>query len=379
MRSPSRWARCATGRRASASRCRAARCRSCWCSSATTRHVGERWAALGPLLEELGSQTKGAAWKPIEEVAELRAKNGAVRGGVADGRPSLERVEQACEAILALSGTTNGRLAVEGFRSMEARTGVPLADLAQSRAGDRITFADAQVQPRTVITSPEWSGIEAHGRRYAPFTTNTEREKPWHTLSGRQHFYLDHAWMLELGEGLPVFRPPLHHRAIFGDQGAQDGSGRAELTLKYLTPHSKWSIHSEYQDNIHMLTLFRGGGMLWVSREDAEALEIKDNDWVEAYNRNGVVACRATVSHRIPQGTCLMYHAKDRHLNVPLTELQGKRGGTDNSLTRIVMKPTHFIGGYAQLSFGFNYYGPTGSQRDEVTVLRKRESEVRFE
>ncbi len=342
-------------------------------------NVGERWAALGPLLEELGSQTKGAAWKPIEEVAELRAKNGAVRGGVADGRPSLERVEQACEAILALSGTTNGRLAVEGFRSMEARTGVPLADLAQSRAGDRITFADAQVQPRTVITSPEWSGIEAHGRRYAPFTTNTEREKPWHTLSGRQHFYLDHAWMLELGEGLPVFRPPLHHRAIFGDQGAQDGSGRAELTLKYLTPHSKWSIHSEYQDNIHMLTLFRGGGMLWVSREDAEALEIKDNDWVEAYNRNGVVACRATVSHRIPQGTCLMYHAKDRHVNVPLTELQGKRGGTDNSLTRIVMKPTHFIGGYAQLSFGFNYYGPTGSQRDEVTVLRKRESEVRFE
>ena len=45
-----------------------------------------------------------------------------------------------------------------------------------------------------------------------------------------------------------------------------------------------------------------------------------------------------------------MYHAKDRHLNVPLTELQGKRGGTDNSLTRIVMKPTHMIGGYAQLS-----------------------------
>ena len=32
------------------------------------------------------------------------------------------------------------------------------------------------------------------------------------------------------------------------------------------------------------------------------------------------------------------------------------------------MKPTHLIGGYAQLSFGFNYYGPTGSQRDEVTV-----------
>ncbi|MBS1888160.1 MAG: nitrate reductase subunit alpha [Actinobacteria bacterium] len=341
--------------------------------------VAEKWRALGPLVEQQGTAVKGASWVAEEEVAELVATNGAVRGGVADGRPSLARVEQACEAILALSGTTNGRLAVEGFRALEETTGVELADLAAGRAGDRITLADARVQPRTVITSPEWSGIEAHGRRYAPFTMNVEREKPWHTLSGRMHLYLDHAWMLELGEGLPVYRPPLHHRAIFGDQGAADGSGRKELTLRYLTPHSKWSIHSEYQDNLHMLTLFRGGGMLWISREDAESLDIHDNDWVEAYNRNGVVSCRATVSHRIPEGTCLMYHAKDRHLNVPLTEIEGKRGGTDNSLTRIVMKPTHFIGGYAQLSFGFNYYGPTGSQRDEITVIRKREAEVVFE
>ena len=42
------------------------------------------------------------------------------------------------------------------------------------------------------------------------------------------------------------------------------------------------------------------------------------------------------------------------------------------------MKPTHFIGGYAQLSFAFNYYGPTGSQRDEVTVLRKRATKPEF-
>jgi nitrate reductase alpha subunit len=343
-------------------------------------NVAAKWASLGPLVEQQGTQVKGSSWVADEEVAELRAKNGAVRGGIADGRPSLERVEHACEAILALSGTTNGRLATEGFRSLERVTGVELADLSGTRAGDRISFQDTQVQPRTVITSPEWSGIEAHGRRYSPFTMNVEREKPWHTLSGRMHFYLDHTWMLELGEGLPTFRPPLNHRAVFGDQAEQPGdAGRVELTLNYLTPHSKWSIHSEYQDNLHMLTLFRGGGMLWVSREDAEQLGIRDNEWVEAYNRNGVIACRAAVSHRIPRGTCLMYHAKDRHLNVPLTELQGKRGGTDNSVTRIVMKPTHFIGGYAQLSFGFNYYGPTGTQRDEVVVLRKRTAPVVFE
>ena len=63
-------------------------------------------------------------------------------------------------------------------------------------------------------------------------------------------------------------------------------------------------------------------------------------------------------------------------MNVPLTETRGTRGGTDNSLTRITIKPTHLIGGYAQLSWGFNYYGPTGPQRDELTIVRKREQEV---
>jgi nitrate reductase / nitrite oxidoreductase, alpha subunit len=173
--------------------------------SSPERSRGSGQRGRSPLLEahveQLGTSVKGASWVADEEVSELGAQNGAVRGGSADGRPSLERVEQACEAILALSGTTNGRLAVEGFRSMEHTTGVELADLAGPRSGDRITFQDAQVQPRTLITSPEWSGIEAHGRRYSPFTMNVEREKPWHTLSGRQHLYVDHAWMLELGEG----------------------------------------------------------------------------------------------------------------------------------------------------------------------------------
>ncbi len=34
-------------------------------------------------------------------------------------------------------------------------------------------------------------------------------------------------------------------------------------------------------------------------------------------------------------------------------------------------KPTHMIGGYAQQSYGFNYYGTVGSNRDEFVVVRK--------
>src|SRR5690625_7398296 len=100
-------------------------------------------------------------------------------------------------------------MATQGFTTLEKRTGVPLRDLAGEHEGKRIHFADTKAAPVPVITSPEWSGSESGGRRYSPFTINVERKKPWHTLTGRQHFYLDHDWMLEIGEALPVFRPPL--------------------------------------------------------------------------------------------------------------------------------------------------------------------------
>ena len=73
-----------------------------------------------------------------------------------------------------------------------------------------------------------------------------------------------------------------------------------------------------------------------------------------------------------------MYHAKDRTIDVPKSETSGRRGGIHNSLTRLLVKPSHLIGGYAQLSYGFNYYGPTGNQRDEVTVIRRRKQEVEY-
>ena len=300
---------------------------------------------------------------------------GTATAGVAAGRPLLDTAEKACETILALSGTTNGRVATAGFEFLEKRTGQKLRDLSADNEGKQITFADTQARPVPVITSHEWSGSEHGGRRYSPFTINVERLKPWHTLTGRQHFFLDHDWIHEIGEALPNYRPPLNMHRIFGDQSMGVG---AEVTVRYLTPHSKWSIHSEYQDNLFMLSLSRGGPEIWMSVEDAEKIGVKDNEWIESYNRNGVVVARAIVSHRMPQGTVYMYHAKDRTIDVPIAEISGKRGGIHNSLTRLLIKPTHLIGGYAQLSYGFNYYGPTGNQRDEITVIRRRSQDVEY-
>jgi nitrate reductase alpha subunit len=339
--------------------------------------VADKMTALGPLTDRLGMTTKGVTFHPDQEVAWLAQHNGTARGGAGAGQPSLAKDTQVCEAILALSGTTNGRLATQGFQQLEGRTGRELADLAADHSGSRITFADTQSRPQSVITSPEWSGSEHGGRRYSAFVVNTERLKPWHTLTGRMHFYLDHDWMDELGEGLPTFRPPLDMHQLFGEP--QLGPhGERELTVRYLTPHSKWSIHSEYQDNLLMLSLSRGGPTIWMSDADAGAIGVSDNDWIEAVNRNGVVVARAIVSSRMPAGTVYMYHAQDRVIDVPLAETSGNRGGIHNSVTRLLVKPSHLIGGYAQFTYAFNYIGPTGNQRDEVTVIRRRSQEVQY-
>lgn len=346
--------------------------------------IGTKFERLGPLAAKAGLPQKGFLFNPDKEVVALAERNGRAP---MDGKPGagsalLDTDIKAADMVLMFSGTTNGRLAYTGFKTLEARTGVKMHHLAEGDEEKRITFEDTVIQPRSVVTSPEWTGSETGGRRYSAFCQNIEQLRPWHTLTGRPQFYLDHDWIQDMGESLPVFRPPLDMAHMYGEHPvghvgtSQEGS--IEVAVRYLTVHNKWAIHSQYFDNPYMLTLGRGGQVIWMSPQDAEKIGVRDNEWVEAYNRNGLVAARAVVSHRMPEGTVFMHHASERMVGTPLTERTGKRGGIHNSLTRIAIKPTHVAGGYGQISFAFNYYGPTGNQRDEVTVIRRRSQEVQF-
>lgn len=339
--------------------------------------VGEKFVAIGPLADKLGLTTKFVKYDVSKPLEELARKHGVFDRGAAVGRPAVDTDARMAEAILRLSGTTNGELAVQGFRTLEKRTGRPLADLAEGAEDKKITFRDTQDRPTPVITSPEWSGSETGGRRYAPFTINIERLKPFHTLTGRMHFFLDHDWIQDMGEALPIYRPPLDMHRLFGEP--QLGTrGDLSVAVRYLTPHNKWSIHSEYQDNLLMLSLSRGGTAVWMSTQDAALIEVADNDWVECISNNGVLVGRAIVSSRMPAGVIYVHHAQERIIDTPKSEATGRRGGIHNSVTRILVKPTHMIGGYAQLSWAFNYLGPTGNQRDIVSVVRKRSQEVAY-
>ena len=95
-------------------------------------------------------------------------------------------------------------------------------------------------------------------------------------------------------------------------------------------------------------------------------------------NTNGVFVGRAIVTSRMRPGAVFVHHAQERTIDVPKSEATGRRGGIHNSVTRIMLKPTHMVGGYAQQSWAFNYHGPTGNNRDVTSVVRKRSQEVQY-
>ena len=285
-------------------------------------------------------------------------------------RPRIDTARNVADAILSISSATNGKLSQKSYEDLEEQTGMPLKDISSERAAEKISFLNITSQPREVIPTAVFPGSNKQGRRYSPFTTNIERLVPFRTLTGRQSYYVDHEVFQKFGESLPVYKPTLPPM-VFGNRDKKIKGGTDALVLRYLTPHGKWNIHSMYQDNKHMLTLFRGGPTVWISNEDAEKHDIQDNDWLEVYNRNGVVTARAVISHRMPKGTMFMYHAQDKHIQTPGSEITDTRGGSHNAPTRIHLKPTQLVGGYAQISYHFNYYGPIGNQRDLYVAVRK--------
>lgn len=331
----------------------------------------KRFSALGPLMTKIGNGGKGIAWNTEHEVEQLKALNGKVtEEGPTKGMARIDSAIDAAEVILMLAPETNGEVAVKAWEALTKATGREHAHLAIPKEDEKIRFRDVAAQPRKIISSPTWSGIESEKVCYNAGYTNVHELIPWRTLTGRQQLYQDHLWMRAFGETLCVYRPPVDTKTIAPIIN-EKSNGNDQIVLNFITPHQKWGIHSTYTDNLLMLTLSRGGPIVWLSEDDAKSVGIEDNDWVEAYNTNGALTARAVVSQRVKPGMIMMYHAQEKIVNVPGSEVTGQRGGIHNSVTRAVLKPTHMIGGYAQQSYGFNYYGTVGSNRDEFVIVRK--------
>lgn len=333
-------------------------------------HIYERFTSLGPLMESIGNGIKGMAWKTEHEVQALKALNGVHAEGANVGLAKIVSDVDAAEVILMMAPETNGEVAVRAWNALSKTTGREHAHLALPKEDEKIRFRDVVAQPRKIISAPTWSGLESEKVCYNAGYTNVHELIPWRTLTGRQQLYQDHLWMRAFGASLCVYRPPIDLRAIKPVIDLKP-NGEKQIVLNFITPHQKWGIHSTYTDNLLMLTLSRGGPCIWISEQDAASVGIVDNDWVEAFNSNGALVARAVVSQRVKDGMVMMYHAQEKIVNVPGSEMTGNRGGIHNSVTRIVLNPTHMIGGYAQLAYDFNYYGTIGTNRDEFVVIRK--------
>lgn len=333
------------------------------------RNLYKQFISFGPNVCKNGIGAHGTHYH-VDDVYEDCLRSWPTQTWDGQTYLSLKNDVEVCNTILKFATVTNGELAYRSYENIEKKVGLKLTHLAEKNRGVTCDYKGLQTRPQRFINSPMWSALIEDGRAYSPFTYNVEALVPWRTLTGRQHFYLDHPMYLQFGEHLCTYKPkPLP--VEYADLRFTQEAGESRM-LNYLTPHGKWHIHSTYGDNQRMTTLSRGVEPLWINDKDARELGINDNDWVEVYNDNGVVVTRAAVSARIPPGICIQYHSPERTYSVPKSPLRkNRRAGGHNSLTRTRLKPNFMAGGYGQFTYHFNYWGPIGCNRDTHVLVRK--------
>ncbi len=193
-----------------------------------------------------------------------------------------------------------------------------------------------------------WTSPMKEGVPYTPFQNYAVDKKPWPTLTGRQQFYIDHETFFAMGVELPTYKAPVD---------------ADKYPLRFNTPHSRYSIHSTFKDNVLMLRLQRGGPSVEMSPEDARMRGIKDNDWVEVWNDHGKVICRVKVRDGEQRGRVTMWHTPELYMDMI--------EGSTQSVLPVRITPTHLVGNYGHLVFRPNYYGPGGSQRDTRVEVKR--------
>jgi nitrate reductase / nitrite oxidoreductase, alpha subunit len=278
------------------------------------------WDIFHALAEKIAEVATKKGLKPFHDDAFDWTRDFTQLGHDWTGKGAIQSDEQAVNFILGNAEETKG-----------------------------MTYQLIQQGPRRfVVTDPEsWNSDIEEGVAYTPFKHQLEKKRPWRTLTGRQQFYIDHPWYIELGEALPTFKEPLEEK----------------YPLFWNTPHGRWSIHSTWRDHRAMLRLQRGGPIVYMHPDDARKRGLQDNDWVRIHNEVGHCVCRLQILPGEKPGRVTMYHGWEKYLGF-------KQGGWQ-SLSYIKIKPTQLIGKYGHVNFRLNYWGPTGNNRDIKVDVEK--------
>lgn len=238
-----------------------------------------------------------------------------------DGRFGPGAEEAVTEFILSVSAASKG---------------VGLEDLRREGGAVRI---------RSLGTPGGMAGIYsdyALDEPVVPLRDMVEKKAPYPTLTGRQQFYVDHPWFLELGEELPTHKEP---PAAGGDHPFTLTGG-----------HARWSVHSMWRDQALMLRLQRGEPLVYLNVDDARRRGIADHARVRVWNDLGDFEARAKLSGAIRPGQVHVFHAWEAY--------QFRGGRTHQHLAPSPFKATQLVGDYGHLRWGYAHYEPNQSDRD---------------
>jgi anaerobic selenocysteine-containing dehydrogenase len=139
-------------------------------------------------------------------------------------------------------------------------------------------------------------------------------------------------------------------------EGPHSGDLFEKYPLQMLTPHSKYSFHTQgdgkdsFLLNIPDHRVNVGGFYYWILRmnaEDAAARGIKTHDLVKVHNDRGAVLCAALPTQRLPRGVCHGYESSAIYEPMGEPGKSVERGGCLNQLTpeRTQTRSTHSLAG----------------------------------
>jgi nitrate reductase alpha subunit len=130
----------------------------------------------GPVDGQGGQRRQGHRLEHADRGRQLGELNGLVtEEGVTKGMPKIESDIDATEVVLMLAPETNGHVAVKAWEALGKQTGLDHTHLALHREDEKIRFRDIQAQPRKIISSPTWSGMESEKCRTTPATPTCTR------------------------------------------------------------------------------------------------------------------------------------------------------------------------------------------------------------
>jgi complex iron-sulfur molybdoenzyme family reductase subunit alpha len=187
------------------------------------------------------------------------------------------------------------------------------------------------LNPKAAKSSPLYPN-----KPYNTWENQLYKFERFETLTGRQCCYVDMPLWIELGCATNTARDNIR-------------PDNKQFPFALLTPHARWSIHTNYKNSKTLQRLQRGMPYVAINKEVAGVKNIKDGDLIRIYNQLGEFQANAKVSSSVAPDNIVMEDGWEPYW---FKSLKGYNTVVPNSLNLLEMS-----GGWGHLKFGGNWDG----------------------